>query len=215
MTPVANVSLHLAAAGLVAALFSGGCAMMEPRADAYVPPPVGASWTNAYRNTGSYGKDAQYQVTRGEGTWQERKVITFNVSNGNTIMAEPENGRWLAIVGPTGKTALSWEPAVGWHYPLYVGRSWTVSHRQTIHAANRVVAFDLTCKVDGYGDVAVPAGTFKAFEVGCSNTIGSNDRYWFSPDLGIFVKTSLTRGSGSPAGPGTQQTELVSLSVKK
>jgi hypothetical protein len=193
----------------------GGCAMLAPTVDTYEPPPLGSSWTVSQRNTGSYGKDVQYQVTRGEGTWQGKKVIAFKSSRGATIMAAPDSGGWLAIVGADGKPVLSWEPAIGWQYPLYVGRTWTTSHRQTMHAANRTLSLDSTCKVEGYGDVSVAAGTFKAFEIACSNTVGSNDRYWYSAEMGIFVKTNLTRDAKSPAGPGTQQAELVSQNIRK
>lgn len=215
MKSAINVALYLSGTSLVVAMFASGCAMMEPRANAYVAQPMGATWTNAYRNTGSYGKDAQLQVTRGEGTWQGRNVIALKVSNGATMMLSPESGGWLAIVGPDGKPALSWEPAIGWQFPLHVGRSWTTSYRQTIHAANRTISYDMSCRVEGYGDVTVRAGTFKAFEIACSTTNGSNDRYWYSPDMGIFVKTSLTRAANSPSGPGTQQAELISQNIKK
>jgi len=176
---------------------------------------VGSSWTQSYRNTGSYGKDEQRQFTRIEGTWQGKNAVALKMSNGATIMLDPENGGWMAIVAPNGKPVLSWEPPIGWQYPLYVGRSWTISHRQTAHAANRVTTFDWTCKVEGYGDVSVPAGTFKAFEIACSSTTGNNDRYWYSPDVSLFVKTSFTRTASNRAGPGTQQGELVSQTVKK
>lgn len=215
MRSATSVTLYLSGTSLVVAMFASGCAMFEPRAEAYAPPPVGSSWTQSYRNTGSYGKDEQRQFTRIEGTWQGKNAVALKMSNGATIMLDPENGGWMAIVAPNGKPVLSWEPPIGWQYPLYVGRSWTISHRQTAHAANRVTTFDWTCKVEGYGDVSVPAGTFKAFEIACSSTTGNNDRYWYSPDVSLFVKTSFTRTASNRAGPGTQQGELVSQTVKK
>lgn len=61
----------------------------------------------------------------------------------------------------------------------------------------------------------MPAGTFKAFKVGCSYTYGSEEISWLSPELGIWVKQSLKRVASSPFGDGTQEMELVSQTIRK
>lgn len=61
----------------------------------------------AQRNTGSYGKDVQFRVTRGDGVWQGAPVVTMANSLGMTTMAAP-NGHWIAIVGRDGKPVMSW-----------------------------------------------------------------------------------------------------------
>lgn len=63
----------------------------------------------------------------------------------------------------------------------------------TVHTANRTVPYDVTCKVESYGDITVPVGTFKAFKVGCSSTLPTEEIYWFSPEMGLLVKSSVTR----------------------
>ena len=71
------------------------------------------------------------------------------------------------------------------------------------------------CIRDSHGDVTVPAGTFKAFKVTCTTTIGNEDTYWRSPDLGVYVKSSLRRTEKSPFGAGTQESEMVSQAIRK
>ena len=38
-----NLKLKMASAGLAVALVSGGCAMMAPKAERYVAPPLGST----------------------------------------------------------------------------------------------------------------------------------------------------------------------------
>lgn len=189
--------------------------MMQPSYDHYVAPPVGATWTISQKNTGSYGKDVQLRVTREEGSWQGRPAIAFANSAGATTMAVPDTGRWLAIVGPGGKPLTSWAPALGWEYPLAVGKSWTTPYRMTVHATNTTIPYDLSCKVEGFEDVTVPAGSFKAYKIRCTTTIGTDETYWTSPELGVFVKASIRRSANSPFGPGTQESELVSQTIRR
>lgn len=206
---------HAPMLGLFAAVLSAGCAVVEPKAERWVPPAVGSTWDIAQRNTGSYGKNVQFRVTRGDGTWQGMPVLTLSNSLGMTTMVSPESGRWHAIVGRDGKALMSWDPPLGWDYPLTVGKTWTTSHKMTVHATGKTLSYDLACKVDNHGDVTVAAGTFKAFKVVCSTTAGNEETYWTSPELGVFVKTSLKRTDKSPFGPGTQEAELVAQTIKR
>lgn len=202
--------LGLATAGLIS-----GCASLAPSAERWTPPPAGSSWEMAQRNTGSYGKDVQFRVTRGDGVWQGTPVVTLSNSLGMTTMAAPDSGRWIAIVGRDGKALTSWDPPLGWEYPLAVGKSWTTRYRMTLHASGRTVPYDLSCKIESYDKVTVKAGTFDAFKVVCATTIGNEEIYWTQPDMGVFVKASLRRTDKNPAGPGTQEMELVSAPALK
>lgn len=200
--------------GLAAALLMSGCALMAPRAERWTPPTPGASWEVAQRSTGSYGKDVQFRVTRGEGIWQGAPVVTFANSLGMTTMAAPDTGRWVAITGRDGKAVTSWDPPLGWEYPLTVGKTWTTAYRMTL-ANGKTVPYDLSCKIESYEKVTVKAGTFDAFKIVCSTNIGNEDIYWNQPELGMFVKTSLKRTDKSPFGPGTQESEMVSSPALK
>lgn len=214
MRPELNLKLQFASAGLALALVSGGCAaLMEPKAERYVAPPVGATWVTARSDTGSYGSTS-VQVTgkRGERMWQGKQVIAFETPE-LTTLALP-NGGWVSQV--RGDTpVVTWDPPANWDWPLEVGKTWTKKYRLTIHATKQTIPYEVTQKVEAYEDVTVPAGTFKAFKVTSSDTLGNENVIWFSPELGIFVKTSLRRTATHSAGPGTRETQLVSHTIKK
>jgi len=62
---------------------------------------------------------------------------------------------------------------------------------------------------------SVPAGTFKAFRVRSTDTLGNDNVVWFAPQLGIFVKQNLRRTDQSAQGAGTRDIELVSQTIRK
>ena len=206
--------LHLATASLAAALVAGGCSMMEPKAERHVGPPLGSTWVQAQRNTGSYGSGAvQVTFKRGERMWQGKLMGTYETPQQVTVFAA--DGNWVAMLSPDGKPILTYDPPIGYDYPLVVGKTWTKSYRMTVIAKNQVIPFDATYKVEAYEDVTVPAGTFKAFKVVSSTSAGSEDIHWYAPEPGVFVKQSLKRTDKSGYGPGTREVELVSQPIKK
>lgn len=144
--------------------------------------------------------------------WQGERVITFENPE-SAILAYP-NGNWLGMVSGD-KPLITWEPHLTWNWPLEVGKTWTRNHRMTIHATKQTVSYQITQKVEAYEDVTVPAGTFKAFKVSTSSTLGEENVNWFSPELGIFVKSINTRTAKNAAGPGRRETEIVSQAIKK
>lgn len=208
-----SLKLRLAAAGLGAALLSGGCGLMAPAGERYVAPPSGATWMSERRDTGSYGAgSARVPGKRSERVWQGNQVITFEAAGG-TIFATP-SGNWIGMF--KGDTPLiTWDPPLAWDWPLEVGKTWTREQRMTIHAAKRTIAYVVTQKVEAYEDVTVPAGTFKTFRVSTSTSLGDENMVWFSPELGIFVKQSLRRTARHAAGAGTREIDVVSQNIKK
>ena len=119
------------------------------------------------------------------------------------------------MVGPGGAPFVSFDPPLGWSFPLEPGKEWTTRHRMTLHAANRVIDYDLNCKVEAFEPVTVTAGTFDAVRIGCRTTIDNTETYWTSPDFGIFLKSRLVRGPASPLGADTQETELVVPPIRR
>ena len=187
-----------------------GCAGLEPRSDHWNAPPVGATWQVAQRNTGSYGKDAQFTVTRVDATWQGQPAVGYRASNGLTTLAHPVTGRWMAVLTPDGKPVVTFDPPIGWDHPIKVGNSWKTHEKVTMGGAPPS-EFDYSCKAEGYEKVTVPAGTFDTFRIACRSSTGGTDSFWMSPSIGLFVKLRMERGPGDASGAGTKEEELVSF----
>ncbi|MCM2253346.1 MAG: hypothetical protein NDJ19_13370 [Ramlibacter sp.] len=191
--------------GALALLLLGACAATGPQAFVWSPP---AAWKMAQRNTGSYGKDMQLQMTRGDTTWNGAAAVTLAQSTGMKFIATPQGGRLHALLAPDGRPLISWDPPVGFDFPLQVGKAFKSRHRMTSHARGMVTDMEFSCTVPAYEKVTVPAGTFDAYKVTCTSA-GTSEIYWLAPSVGIGVKTSFTRPEGSPFGAGTQQAELL------
>lgn len=131
-----------------------------------------------------------------------------------TSYVDPQ-GRLLARV--QGTTPIeSFEPYfVNADWPIFVGKWWLNRYRYRDHIRGRTfdnVQYD--GKVEAYEDVTTPGGTFKAFKIAFGNPF-SQLVLWYSPDLGIFIKSRSERYSGHYLGPGTYETELVSYDIKR
>jgi hypothetical protein len=154
-------------------------------------------------------------MKRGEGVWQGKPAVTLTHSaTGMVIMTQPETGRWMAWVSRDDKPIVTWDPPIGWQYPLKVGKEWATTHRMTMVATGRTTETLLACKVESYEPVTVRAGTFNSFKINCKGP-GYEDTYWSSPDYGMHLKTSLRRLADHPQGPGTQEHELVALNLAR
>jgi hypothetical protein len=98
------------AAGAVALL--AGCAALAPEVATWNIPPAGSTWQNVQRSTGSYGKDAEVQLTRGNGVWQGMPAVEIKSTAGFTIVAT-HDGRWYGILGGDGKPSVTFDPPIG------------------------------------------------------------------------------------------------------
>lgn len=205
--------LQLATASLATALVAGGCSMMEPKAERYVAPPLGSTWVSSQRDTGSYGSgSSMVPFKSAERLWQGN-VITARVSPGAVTLVN-SNGNFVALLAPDDKPIITWSNPVGFEFPLVVGKTWTRRFETTVHATKKTFSVEGTFKVEGYEDVTVPAGTFKAFKIGFSSST-AEETYWFVPELGIEAKQIQKRTANSPFGPGTREIELVSQTIRK
>ena len=213
MKLTAWVKHYVVMAGLGTALLSAGCAMMEPKAERYVPPPIGATWTQSVKSTGSFGSgNGTYIVTLGERVWNGARMISMDSPAGSLLIND--QGAFVAfVVG--GKPVRSWDPPHNLDWPLIVGKKSVHAHRFTNHVAGSTEPYEASDTVEAYEDVTVGAGTFKAFRIRSVENNGFENLTWFSPELGIPVKQSRKRGITSPAGPGTQDMEVVSQSIRK
>lgn len=200
--------------GAAAALLSVSCAV-TPKVDGPTFVAAGSSWTSELRNSGSYG-NGTVQVTgtaMGERTWQGRKVRAVEGPQG-TRLSDAATGDWLAIV-KDDKTLVTWEPSLGYDWPLTVGKSFTRNFRMVNHVTKQETDVKAMFTVESYETVTVTAGTFKAFKIRYVDST-SEGLSWYSPEAGgAWVKSQAKRNSSFPAGPGTQEIELLSYSLKK
>jgi hypothetical protein len=213
MKTTVSLRMYLAISGLALVLVSGGCAT-APKAERYVAPPLESTYTMARSDTGSFGSGTS-QITSKvtERMWEGKRVTSLVSPTGALVLNA--DGAWIAILAPDDKPIVGYDPPIGPDYPLEVGKTWTRNYRITVYATKQTIPFDTTWKVEAYEDVTLPAGTFKAFKISYSDTVGNEHMMWFIPELGLIGKRIETRTAKSPSGPGTRQTQLVSQTITK
>jgi len=141
--------------------------------------------------------------------WQGLQVVTFtNSANGTTVMALP-NGKWAAILARDGKPLVTWDPPIGYVYPLSIGQSWSTRHKMT-SASGSSTDITYSCKVEGRESVTVPAGTFDTMKIVCQSPV-QRDISWSIVDHGMHAKQEFQRLANHPQGAGTQQNQLMAL----
>jgi len=215
MNTTRSMKLYLAIAGLILALVSSGCATMAPKGvDSYVAPPLGSTFTYSQSSTGSFGSGAT-QVTQRvtERTWEGKRIMAFVSPAGVNLFNA--DGTIPAILGPNDEPVLSFDPPMGYDYPLVAGKTWTKSCRMTVGAGKQTMPLDNTFKIEAYEEVTVPAGKFKTVKIIYSNSVGEEFISWLIPELGQSAKRVLKRTAKYPRGPGTREEELVSYTIPK
>ena len=187
---------------------------MAPQANYEIPLP-GSSRTFNHSATGSFGSvtDQRTNVVLPNREWEGRTVRALEGKDFTTL-SDPATGRWIAQVRGVSPV-ISWDPPLGWEWPLTVGKTWTRKHRTTIHATKQTIDFEGKWVVESYEDVTVPAGTFKAFKVRYSDNIGNESVNWWSPQILANAKIKSVRTSQHRSGAGTSDQELVSYTQGK
>ena len=204
---------------LLSVMFAVGCATTGPpffaaKADNPGPHPAGSTWTTERRDSGSFGSGTVRLTTKslGEQTWQGRKVNALEGPEG-TLLQELPSLKWVAFV--KGTTPLvSWDPPLGWSYPIWVGKTWTESYRVTNHGSGKTSNLEIRWNVEAKEKIKVPAGTFKVFRI-TSSSGDTETINWWSPEVGTFVKSKSQRTAKHPMGPGVRETELISHDFKR
>jgi hypothetical protein len=210
-----SVRLYLAIAGLASALVSGGCATTAPKGvESFVAPPLGSTFTYSQSSTGSFGSGAT-QVTQkvAERMWEGKRMMSIVSPAGVNVF--DADGTVPAMLGPNGEPLLSFDPPMGYEYPLVVGKTWDKSCQLTVGAGKHVMPLHATWQIEAYEEVTVPAGKFKTFKVIYSNSVGEEFTSWFIPELGQSAKRVLKRSAKWFRGPGTREEELVSYTIPK
>jgi len=211
-------------AGLLVALAAGGCAMMydvegphwrdykpaKTLAPAFAAP--GSEWSYVRRDSGSFGSGVShvYYKSLPAQSWQGRPHVAYEGPD-STILIDATSGNWAAQV-KDGKPLVSWDPPLGYHWPMWVGETWSTPYKVT--SSNRTTDTRAWFTVEAEQTVHVPAGSFRTYRILYSTpTVWGH--LWYSPELGITVKSRLERVAGDPAGPGVRESDLLRQTVKR
>jgi hypothetical protein len=206
-----SLSVCLAAAIALA----GGCATPPPVADKMASQPLGSVTTYHRKSSGSLGTfDGQVVWTSSASTWQGRSVMASGSPQAGTTLHDPTTLALVATLNPAGQPSASFSPPIDYAWPLEVGKTWTSKHTVTMHPSGRTVPMTLSWKVDSWGDVTVPAGTFRAYKVTWTSDQGEVETRWVSPSAGIAtVKRHVERPANHPQGTGLLDAELLSRTL--
>lgn len=213
-------------AGLLVALVSAGCAMIYdvegPHSRYYKPSkalgPViaapGSEWSYVRRDTGSFGSGVSHVAGKSLPMQNFHGRPHYAYEGPEVVsLLEPTTGRQIATVRD-GKPVMSYDPSFGYHWPMWVGETWSTPYRITDHAKNTTREIRAWYHVEALEGVHVPAGTYRAYriEYASESTVATT---WWSPELGLVVKQRTTRTSKHPAGPGTREQDLLRVNVRR
>jgi hypothetical protein len=198
-------------AGLgLAYLLLAGCASAPPVAERYIPPPVGATAEYRMTNSGSFGAGSGTLTMRiSEVTWEGRTLRKYET--GSSVMLQSASAGTVAVLDPSGKPLMRYNPPLDYNFPLVVGKTWNVDHELTVGADTKL-PMKTSWKVEAYEDVTVPAGTFKAWRITMTDNFGFRQTNWSVPEkMGLFAKRYSERPNGHPQGAGTQLLEMTKV----
>ncbi len=203
----------LAAAALGAVALLGGCAAAPAQPGVYVPNPEGTVITFHRVSTGSYGvADGDIAWTQARRELNGKPVMASMGSNGVINYYDPERHMIVGTTDAAGRLAMTFDPPLGYRWPLEVGKTWTDKHQVTLHARNVTVPFEITYRVDAFEPVRVPAGNIQSFRVWSQDTMGETATVWTAPYAGqAIVKRILDRAPSAPQGAGHLEGELKSM----
>ena len=210
MTFAATVRRTNLLALAAAAVWLVGCTSPPPRAERYVPPAMGTSWTYQLSNSGSFGTyQGPTTLRMSEGQWQGRKLLRYDTDSGATL--QDGNVGTVVVLNRTGDPVMAYDPPLTFVFPLEVGKTWTHQHTLTIWPGPQRVPMTSTWAVEAYEDVTVPAGTFKAWRVVMTDNFGYRSVTWSVPEtMGVFAKRINERSATHPqGGAGRQVFELL------
>jgi hypothetical protein len=111
---------------------------------------------------------------------------------------------------------MAFEPPIDYAWPLQVGKTWASTHTVTLYPSGRTLALTNRYSVESWGDVTVPAGTFKAFKLLWSNNLGEVETRWVGVADGIpTLKRHVERPATHPQGAGVLDAELLSVQAPR
>lgn len=195
-----------------ALLGAAGCASTPPTAAGFAEVPMGSVFTYHRKSSGSLGAyDGQVVWTYAPATWAGKPVIAYGSAQGGISLHYPADMARAADLNPAGKPVYSYDPPIGYQWPLSVGKQWTSTHMVTLHNSGSMVQMTINWKVESWGEVTVPAGTFRAYKLVWTNNLGEVETRWANPQEGLMtIKRHIERPGTHPQGPGLLDAELLS-----
>jgi len=213
--------MRLAIGMFLAALVSAGCTWdLDSRywkPDRTLGPGLaqpGSEWSYVRRDSGSFGNGVSHVSWKSLPlqTWQGRSHYAHEGPEG-TILIDPNSAGFAAQM-KDGKPLVSWDPPLGYHYPMWVGESWSIPYKVTNYGTNQARDMRAWYTVEAQETVNVPAGTFRTYRI-LYSTETVWGYLWWSPELGVTVKARLERIASDPAGPGTRESDLLRANIRK
>ncbi len=219
MNCVCNFKWIVAAVGVATFVLVNGCTTPAPKADRFVSAPAGTTMSYFRRSSGSFGTaDGPVDWTLVDREWQGKAVRAMVSPQAGTTLHDPASNNFgmLAVLNRNGEAMFSFDPPVGYRYPLEVGKAWTSKHQMTLYPSREVRPYELSYTVEAQESLTVPAGSFQTYRILITDNFGQVDRYWISPETGILtIKRTQTRPATHPQGAGQLNGELISLKVAK
>lgn len=206
--PTRRASFLLAACAAVLVLSAH--AATPPAAERMAPLAEGSLLTYHRVSSGSFGSfDGPVTWTVGSSSWQGRQVAASTSAVG-TSLYDPATLALLAVLDPNGNPVASYDPPIDYRWPMQVGNAWHSRHTMTVHASGRAVVLDFDWKVEAWEEIKVPAGTFQAYRISWTNSLGETETRWTAPATGVdVVKRHVERSAAHPQGPGVLDAELL------
>lgn len=202
----------LALTAMAAALLMQGCATTPPTADGIADSPMGTVSTFHRKSSGSLGNfDGQVVWTQRPGTWQGRPVVVVAAPQAGANLHDPGKHGLVAVLGSSGAPQMAFDPPIDYQWPLQVGKTWSSQHMVTLYPSGTTVPMRFDYQVESWGDVTVPAGTFKAFKLRWTSSSGETEVRWVGPADGLpTIKRHVERPPSHPQGAGVLDAELLS-----
>ena len=204
----------LAGALLFGTLLLTACAQ-TPSVSQMASAREGAVTVFYRRSSGSLGDyDGRVSWKVHDGRWHGRHVEAHISPQMGGQVVDPQTQWLIAVLDRLGEVQYTFDPPLTYPWPLQVGKRWENHYSVTDIAQGHRLPLTVQGRIESWGDVTVPAGTFKAFKLVWADSLGEVESRWVETEQGIgTVKRTVLRLPSHPAGPGHLEVELLSRNL--
>lgn len=202
---------------VLAMLGLSACSTPAPSAQKMESSPEGTVTIYHRQSSGSLGEyDGSVVWQVHDARWQGQPVQAHMSAQAGGQIVEPQTNGLIAVLDRMGELQFSFDPPIAFDWPLQVGKRWQSEHTMTFHSTGKSIPLFMDWAVESYGDITVPAGTFKAYKLVWSDGLGDVETRWVAPQQGIgTLKRSVMRMPSHPLGPGQLDAELLSRTLPR